>query len=370
MKTVVVFDRTITTLTAGTISFDFCTRMDTGIAVSTVGYTLTHLGVGMYILDVPNATAGTIFSISSTALTPQVFTQGVFTNSIDVADGVWNSRVNDYDDVANSFGRRIRNIAEDVIWSGTVVGSTINTITLDSTASISTGAYDPAEITILVDGESVGQCRMILQYDPITKTVVVDRNWKHLPDAGATAVITANSGREHINEGLAQAGSYNTITLNELASDYDNAYVGQIVFIRSGEGDDQARRIVSYNGTTKVATMCDPWLYVPNNTSGYVVLPTASLAYDYISRGVYDAPTTLYNDEGSRGQQQVRTYEEARRARALASNNVTINRTGQGDSAVDIITLFDDDLSVLYTIEVFGDIATNRRVTYKKVMPI
>ena len=53
----------------------------------------------------------------------------------------------------------------------------------------------------------------------------VDRNWKINPDATSEFVIYVNSGREHVNEGLAQGGTASTITLNSNASSVDNSYV-------------------------------------------------------------------------------------------------------------------------------------------------
>lgn len=63
-------------------------------------------------------------------------------------------------------------------------------------------------------------------------------------------------------------------------------------------------------------------------------------------------------------------YEEARRARALASNRVDIGRSGTGQNLVDNIIVYDDDgTTILYTIVVTGDKADNRQVTYIKPYP-
>jgi hypothetical protein len=178
-------------------------------------------------------------------------------------------------DIPNSAGRRLRQFTSQIITSGLVISSTLNTVTLNGDASAVDGAYDPGMITI-IEGTGAGQSRMILEYVGATKTTILDRDWKVQPDVTSEYVIFAWPGREHINEGLAQAGTANTITLNALASDDDNAYVGQVVFIRSGTGEDQARRVTAYNGTTKVATMDANWAHIPDATSAYVMLPTAS----------------------------------------------------------------------------------------------
>jgi hypothetical protein len=103
-----------------------------------------------------------------------------------------------------------------------------------------------------------------------------------IPDATSTYVIIASEGREHVNEGAAQGGGASTVTLNSDASNSDNAYNGQVIFLRSGTGDDQARIITDYNGTTKVATVSSVWDVQPVAGTGYVMLPTGFLPKDYI----------------------------------------------------------------------------------------
>jgi len=165
------------------------------------------------------------------------------------------------------------NLFSGVIDAGRAQTGTSNTITLASTASASNGAYDPSQIAI-TGGTGDGQCRLILEYNGTTKIAVVDRDWKVNPDSTSDYKITINPGREHVNEGLAQAGAAGTITLNALASSNDNSYNNQICFIRSGTGEDQVRLITDYNGTTKVATVNENWAVNPDATSGYVMLPS------------------------------------------------------------------------------------------------
>jgi len=158
------------------------------------------------------------------------------------------------------------------IATGYAISSTINGITLASDASITNGAYDPAIVSIL-SGTGAGQSRMIYQYDGTTQTAYVDRNWKVLPDTTSEYSIIANPGREHVNEGLARGGTLNTITLNSNASNYDDAYEDQVIFLRSGTGEDQNGLVVSYDGTTKIATLLDNWRVIPSGDTGYVMLP-------------------------------------------------------------------------------------------------
>lgn len=193
-----------------------------------------------------------------------------------IPDGVWEADLSDYI-TQGSAGRRLRNITSVVILDGTCPSAPLNTneVVLNGDASTVDGAYDPAEISI-VAGAGAGQTRLVLQYIGATKTCIVDRDWKISPDDTSEYIITGDAGREHVNEGLAQAGSTAlTIKLNVLASSDDDAYNDQTVFIRSGLGADQARKVLDYDGTTKIATVDRAWDVDLDATSAYVMLPTA-----------------------------------------------------------------------------------------------
>ena len=213
-----------------------------------------------------------------------------------VVDGVWDEVLTGAThNIQSSAGRRVRQLASIVIADGTAQGSGTgnNQIQLDAGASSVDGSYDPSVVAI-VSGTGAGQSRLILQYDGATKTATVDRNWKVNPDNTSEFILYANAGREHVNEGLSQGGTSNTITLNSLASSTDDIYVGQTVFIRSGTGDDQAALCIGYNGTTKVATVrtgtaTGDWGIIPDTTSGYVVLPEHQHPISEIESAVWDA---------------------------------------------------------------------------------
>lgn len=204
----------------------------------------------------------------------------------DIVDGVWNEPLTwATHNVPTSAGRRLRQLGQIVVWDGIARGSGIwdNQIQLDILAADYDGAFDPSEIAI-VAGTGIGQSRLILQYEWTTRMATVDRNWKIKPDTTSEFIIYVNSGREHVNEWLAQGGTMNTIILNTNASPYDNSYVWQNVFLRSWTWEDQVATISEYNGNTKVATISTAradktWAVAPDTTTGYVILPYHSSAY-------------------------------------------------------------------------------------------
>jgi hypothetical protein len=193
-----------------------------------------------------------------------------------IVDAVWDEVLTGAThNVASSAGRRLRQLASQVVWDGIAQGAGINgnQIQLDTGASSVNGEYDPSLIAI-VNGTGAGQCRLILEYSGSARMATVDRDWKVAPSTDSEFIIYAHPGREHVNEGLAQAGATSTITLNANASSLDDNYIGQLVFLRSGTGQDQVRMVIAYNGTTKVATVSEPWGVIPDTTSAYVMLPT------------------------------------------------------------------------------------------------
>ena len=73
--------------------------------------------------------------------------------------------------------------------------------------------------------------------------------------------------------GTAQGGGTDTITLASSASSTNDYYKYMDAEITSGTGYDQKRKIVSYNGSTKVATIkgSTPWTVTPDSTSVYSI---------------------------------------------------------------------------------------------------
>ncbi len=150
--------------------------------------------------------------------------------------------------------------------------NTSTRIELDASASAVDGAYDPAEV-VIVAGTGIGQSRCIWEYEGATKYASVNRDWKVIPDDTSVYMIKLHSGDTHVNEGVAQGGANNSITLNDLAASQNNVYQGQCVYIVAGTGADQTRMIISYNGTSKIAIVESDWIVNPDSTSIYSVIP-------------------------------------------------------------------------------------------------
>jgi len=101
---------------------------------------------------------------------------------------------------------------------------------------------------------------------------------------GATHNIASSAGRRLrqlasviVRAGTAQGSGTgnNQIQLDAGASATNGEYDPGLIFIETGTGAGQARLILQYNGSTKVATVDRDWRVNPDNTSEFVILADA-----------------------------------------------------------------------------------------------
>ncbi len=125
-------------------------------------------------------------------------------------------------------------------------------------------AYNDLEIEI-IRGSGRGQKRVITSYNGNTKEAEVNLVWSSIPDDTSQYQITTE------NNGTAQGGTNSTITLASTASDNDGAYNGLDIEITAGTGASEVRRIVEYDGTSKVAEVNSKWTDIPDHTFQYEI---------------------------------------------------------------------------------------------------
>lgn len=83
-----------------------------------------------------------------------------------------------------------------------------------------------------------------------------------------------------IRNNTAQAGAASTITLDASASATDNFYNGEEIKIDSGTGAGQTRTVLSYVGSTKVATVDRAWATNPDATSVFTIFASSAPRLD------------------------------------------------------------------------------------------
>ncbi len=172
--------------------------------------------------------------------------------------------------------------AADAITSTVVADNTL------TAAKLATGAITAAKFAAgAIDAAAIAA-------DAITAAKIA-------PAAIDAATFAPDTGLAPLRSGTAQGGTGFTITLDASASSTTNLYAGDSILITGGTGFGQnANNIVSYNGTTKVATVRDGWVTNPDATSTFVIEPAQETALD-IADAVWDEVQSGHTTAGTFG---------------------------------------------------------------------
>jgi len=104
-----------------------------------------------------------------------------------IEDAVWDAQAKDHV-IIGSFGQRL-----GIIYAGTALGGSVNTIQLDAGASDKDNIYTK-DFILITRGTGAGQCRLISSYNvgPLPggiRTVFVKPTWKIVPSTDSEFVI-------------------------------------------------------------------------------------------------------------------------------------------------------------------------------------
>lgn len=156
---------------------------------------------------------------------------------------------------------------------------------------------------------------------------------------GSIEIVEVNdSGVEYlqVTNGVVDAGGKFTIRLSGSSgvdsSPLDNIYNGSSVYIISGTGSGQLRRIIDYSGSTKTLTVNTAFATVPNTDSRVIISPTVTIIGDGSGAKAY---ARVNNDGGVSNVSIVDSGSNYTRAEAIISANVV---NGAGASANVIIS--------------------------------
>lgn len=153
-------------------------------------------------------------------------------------------------------------------------GFSIDTSDNSDAGYYTTGAWFHVVIsTVTVDSQT-------MSFVACAFRIVAAENSAGVPATDATHISGDSTTSDRLEQwtdswvtGTAQAGAAGTITLAAGASATDDFHNGSWVFISSGTGSGQGRKISDYVGSTKVATIIPNWATNPDNTSVYVIIP-------------------------------------------------------------------------------------------------
>ncbi len=175
--------------------------------------------------------------------------------------------------IPTSAGRRLRQLAAYSITDGKAQSGNGHSITLEAGETAGDHVLN-RNLIVITAGTGLGQSRTIVDYDSTSKVAVVDRDWWVSLDSTSEYQILADDTPLVVDHGVAQGGTANTITLRAVATSKDEIYKHGIITILAGTGRGQTRLLHSYDGTTKVATICgEDWVTTPDTTSVYVIMP-------------------------------------------------------------------------------------------------
>ena len=237
-------------------------------------------------------------------------------NNYDIVDGVLDEVITSADhNVKNSLARRIREIGAGVSATGDVVSATTNTLTLDADASDNDGSYDPSIVIVTDNADPPNiQHRSTLEYfgsgggngNP-GRTLVLDRDWKTIPDNTYTFTIEAGGQSISTNEGQVRAGSLTSAKLNPLAPT-EVSLVGQIIQFRSGNNSQDQPRIITGYSTATQTVFFSALNRAPDITTGYMIYPFGMVSIEALQGNTQSAINlkalvdSWYNPATNKGQ--------------------------------------------------------------------
>lgn len=127
------------------------------------------------------------------------------------------------------------------------------------------------------------------------------------------------------------------VRLSNNALQIDGAYTGSTIYIRSGLGTGQLRRIIKYTGTGRIVTVNGAFTITPNTSSAYLVAPNVIITGDSGATASIRASAYVSNSLGG----QIRRITLITNGRNYGQANVVISANssyGSGATARAIIS--------------------------------
>jgi hypothetical protein len=147
------------------------------------------------------------------------------------------------------------------------------TISLGEANKFLTSVHMPVKTITVGNGSTESDRQLAVQNAAVNGSIEVIET----VDIGANYLQVAN--------GVVEAGGRRTIRLStaggsDSVSPIDNIYNGSSVYIISGTGAGQLRRVIDYAGTTKTLTVNTAFQTTPNTDSRVIVSPTVTIIGD------------------------------------------------------------------------------------------
>jgi len=153
------------------------------------------------------------------------------------------------------------------------------TISLGDANKFLTSVHIPVKTLTASDGSTESDRQFAVQNAAVNGAIEV------------IETVNIGSGYHEVANGVVETGGRLTIRLSAAGdtppSPIDNFYNGSSVYIISGTGAGQLRRVVDYAGSTKTLTVNTAFATTPNTDSRVIVSPTLTIIGDGIGAKAY-----------------------------------------------------------------------------------
>lgn len=146
------------------------------------------------------------------------------------------------------------------------------TISLGDADKFLTVSHMPVKTLSATDGSVEGDRQLAVQNAAVNGAIEV------------IETVNAGSGYHQVSNGVVESASSTTIRLSAAGdnppSSVDNFYNGSSIYITTGTGAGQIRRVIDYAGSTKTFTVNSAFSTIANTDSRVVVSPTVTIRGD------------------------------------------------------------------------------------------
>lgn len=145
------------------------------------------------------------------------------------------------------------------------------TVSLGDADKFLTTQYVPVKTLTVSDGSAESSRQLAVQNAAVNGAIEV------------VETVVVGSGYETVSNGVVEAATTTTLSLSAASgnpSPIDNFYNGSSVYILSGTGAGQLRRIIDYTGTNRTLTVNTAFSTVANTDSRVIISPTVTIIGD------------------------------------------------------------------------------------------
>jgi hypothetical protein len=148
------------------------------------------------------------------------------------------------------------------------------TITLGDANKWLTSDYMPVKTIVSGDGSTESDRQISVQNAAVNGAI-------HVIETDSTG-----TGYTWLRNGIVTSGTSNRVTLSS-GSTLDNIYNGSTLYVQSGKGAGQVRRIINYVGNDKTVVVNTAFQVTPDITSRVIISPTVTIIGDGMGAHAY-----------------------------------------------------------------------------------